>query len=131
MQQVLFTSAGGFTGSHLTEALVCASYGVRVFVHCSSQNTRNCLSIASPEVKGSLDIFSGDVWNSHGVQIAIKGYDIAFYFLTLTGGDQPMVSAKVYVRDYVRPYNGSPNKEVYKLMNQRFTISNKAVENVY
>ncbi|RLC11889.1 MAG: hypothetical protein DRI57_18365, partial [Deltaproteobacteria bacterium] len=60
MQKALITGAGGFIGSHLTEALVRKGYDVRAFIHYNSFNFWGWLDSCEPEIKNSLDVFAGD-----------------------------------------------------------------------
>jgi dTDP-glucose 4,6-dehydratase len=97
MQRALVTGAGGFIGSHLTEALVRQGFETRAFVHYNSRNSWGWLDTVSPEIKGSLDVFSGDIRDPHGVQVAMKGCAVVFHLAALIGIPYSYHSPDTYV----------------------------------
>lgn len=72
-QKVLVTGADGFIGSHLTEELIRQGFNVRAFVYYNSFNTWGWLDQSIPEIKQSLDVFTGDIRDPHGVKEAMNG----------------------------------------------------------
>lgn len=72
MKKVLVTGADGFIGSHLVEALVHLGYNVKAFVLYNSFNSWGWLDKLAPEVLKQVEIFSGDIRDPHGVQVAMK-----------------------------------------------------------
>jgi dTDP-glucose 4,6-dehydratase len=56
---VLVTGAGGFIGSHLTEALARAGAEVRAFVRYNSRRP-GWLEVADPDV-AEIEVFRGDL----------------------------------------------------------------------
>jgi len=72
-QHILVTGADGFIGSHLTEGLVRQGHKVRAFVLYNSFNSWGWLDHCSPDVKGKLEVFAGDIRDPHGVKEAMKG----------------------------------------------------------
>jgi len=77
--RVLVTGAGGFIGSHLTEALLEISGEVRAFVHYNSRNDWGFLEELSPAAKSSIQVISADLRDYHAVQQATKQVDIVFH----------------------------------------------------
>jgi NAD dependent epimerase/dehydratase len=78
-KRVLVTGAGGFIGSHLTEALLELSAEVRAFVHYNSRNDWGFLEELSPAAKSSLNVISADLRDFHAVKEATKKVDIVFH----------------------------------------------------
>ncbi len=79
----MVTGAGGFIGSHLTEELVTLGYEVKAFVHYNSQNSWGWLETLPKDIKGNIEIFSGDIRDSYGVKTAMKKCDAVFHLAAL------------------------------------------------
>lgn len=84
-KKVLITGSDGFIGSHLTEKLVQKGCDVRAFVFYNSFNSWGWLDHSQPDIKKSVDIFTGDIRDPHGVRQAMKGCDVVFHFAALIG----------------------------------------------
>jgi len=78
-KRVLVTGAGGFIGSHLTEALLELSGQIRAFVHYNSRNDWGFLEELSPAAKSSIEVISADLRDYHAVKQATKQVDIVFH----------------------------------------------------
>lgn len=78
-KQVLVTGAGGFIGSHLVERLVEQGALVRAFVRYNSRGDSGLLRMLPPEVRGKLQIISGDLRDGHAVQDAVAGCEYVFH----------------------------------------------------
>ena len=78
-KRVLVTGAGGFIGSHLTEALLDLSAEVRAFVHYNSRNEWGFLEELPSKAKSEIDVVSADLRDFHAVKQATKGMDIVFH----------------------------------------------------
>jgi NAD dependent epimerase/dehydratase len=74
-RRVLVTGAGGFIGSHLTEALVQAGASVRAFVRYTSRGDHGWLESSEPEIIREVEIFRGDLANPEAVAGAVAGRD--------------------------------------------------------
>jgi len=96
-QKILVTGADGFIGSHLVETLVKAGYSVRAFVLYNSFNSWGWLDTSDPIIKKSIDVFSGDIRDPHGVKEACKGCDIILHLAALIGIPYSYHSPDTYV----------------------------------
>lgn len=82
-KRVFVTGAGGFIGSHLTEALVRSGARVKAFVHYRGNGSWGWLD-ASP-LKSDMEVVAGDVSDRDCVTRAMKGADIVFHLAALIG----------------------------------------------
>lgn len=84
-KRVLVTGADGFIGSHLTEHLVEQGYDVRAFVFYNSFNSWGWLDHSPEKIKKSIEIFSGDIRDPHGVRTAMKECNAVLHLAALIG----------------------------------------------
>jgi dTDP-glucose 4,6-dehydratase len=82
---VLITGAGGFIGSHLTEAVVKKAARVKAMVHYNSRNDYGLIHELDQEVRQDLEIISSDIQDPAAVMTAMKGVDIVFHLAALIG----------------------------------------------
>ncbi|RJR32849.1 MAG: SDR family NAD(P)-dependent oxidoreductase [Desulfobacteraceae bacterium] len=82
-KRILVTGAGGFIGSHLTEALIRLGHQVRAFVFYHSYNSWGWLDYSEPSIKEQIDFFAGDVRDPNSVRKAIADMDIVFHLAAL------------------------------------------------
>jgi NAD dependent epimerase/dehydratase len=78
-RRVLVTGAGGFIGSHLTEALAQAGAEVRAFVRYTSRGSHGWLELVEPEVTQAIEIFRGDLVNPDAVAGAMRDREVVFH----------------------------------------------------
>ena len=78
---VLVTGAGGFIGSHLTEALVAAGAETRALVHYNALGTWGWLD-QSPR-KGDIEVVAGDLCDRDSVREAARGCAVVFHLAAL------------------------------------------------
>ncbi|MDH6525567.1 NAD-dependent 4,6-dehydratase LegB [Polynucleobacter sphagniphilus] len=97
MQKVLVTGADGFIGSHLVEALIRQGVSVRAFVLYNSFNSWGWLDKCAKDVKGSFEVFSGDIRDPHGVKEAMKGCDAVLHLAALIAIPYSYHSPDTYV----------------------------------
>lgn len=96
-KKILVTGADGFIGSHLTEELVRLGCDVRAFVYYNSFNSWGWLDHADKNIKGSLDVFAGDIRDPYGVKTASKGCDIVLHLASLIAIPYSYHSPDTYV----------------------------------
>ena len=84
-KNILITGAGGFIGSHLTEALVRSGRKVRALVHYNSTNSWGWLDSLPDEVKDNMEVLAGDVRDPNGMRVAVKGCEEVFHLAALIG----------------------------------------------
>ncbi len=96
-KKILVTGADGFIGSHLTEYLVRAGADVRAFVYYNSFNSWGWLDAVDHEIQSSLDVFSGDIRDPHGVHAAMKGCDVVMHLAALIAIPYSYHSPDTYV----------------------------------
>lgn len=83
VKKILVTGADGFIGSHLTEELVDKGYEVKGFVYYNSFNTWGWLDTLPSSTMEKIEVFQGDIRDSHGVKEAMKGCDAVFHLAAL------------------------------------------------
>ena len=82
-QSVLVTGAGGFIGSHLTEALVQAGAKTRALVHYNSSGREGWLE--NSDCRNNIEIVAGDIRETDSVISALKGIDVVFHLAAAVG----------------------------------------------
>lgn len=82
-QKILVTGADGFIGSHLVETLIEIGYDVRALVCYNSFGSWGWLDTLPADIKNSIDIVMGDVRDSYGVKIAMKGCEAVLHLAAL------------------------------------------------
>lgn len=97
-KKILVTGADSFIGSHLTEELVGRGYDVRAFV----LNSWGWLDSSLDEIKGSLDVFAGDIRDPHGVITAMEGCDAVLPLAALIGIPYSYYSPDTYIDTNVK-----------------------------
>ena len=96
-KKILVTGADGFIGSHLTEELLKSGCNVRVFVLYNSFNSWGWLDYTPKSLQDNLEIFSGDIRDSHGVQEAMKGCEVVIHLAALIAIPYSYHSPDTYV----------------------------------
>ena len=84
-KQVLVTGAGGFIGSHLTEALVKVGAKVRVFIRYNSRDGRGNLEDLEHGLLEQIEIVAGDLRDADVIERTVKGCDAVFHLGALVG----------------------------------------------
>ena len=81
--KVLVTGAGGFIGSHLTEAIVRTGADVVALVRYNSRNEWGNLENLDAEVLRSVKVVTGDVRDPQLVRTIVKGRTLVFHLAAL------------------------------------------------
>lgn len=98
-RQVLVTGAGGFIGSHLTEALVEAGATTRAFVRYNSQGRAGWLDESA--VRNDIEVFFGDIVDRDSVSRAMKDVEVVFHLAALIAIPYSYNAPASYVRTNV------------------------------
>jgi dTDP-glucose 4,6-dehydratase len=97
-KKVLVTGAGGFIGSHLTEALVVAGATTTAMVRYNSGSRIGNLAFVGREARDAVRIISGNIEDSDFVYQAIKGQEIVFHLAALIAIPYSYEAPRSYVR---------------------------------
>jgi NAD dependent epimerase/dehydratase len=81
--KVLITGAGGFIGSHLTEALVKRGAMVKALVHYNSRNDWGMIEALPADIKKELDVIPGDIRDFSLLKNILNGTSIVFHLASL------------------------------------------------
>lgn len=100
--RILVTGAGGFIGSHLTEALLRHGYRVRAFIRYTSEGRCGWLEHISAELRDRLEIVFGDVRDRRAVREACLGCRRIYHLAALIGIPYSYVAPDSYVEVNVR-----------------------------
>jgi dTDP-glucose 4,6-dehydratase len=84
-RRVAVTGAGGFIGSHLTEALVRAGANVSAVVRYNSRGDDGNLRHLDPEVRGNLRVHRIDLADVDATRQALAGAEVVFHLAAFVG----------------------------------------------
>jgi len=82
-KKILVTGAGGFIGSHLTEALVRMGAKVRVFLRYNSRGDYGLLDQLPRDIRNQVEVFSGDLKDPEALRGPIKASEVVFHLGSL------------------------------------------------
>lgn len=100
-KRVLITGAGGFIGSHLTEACIDLGATVTAMVHYNGAGSWGMLDQLSPERRGKVEVIAGDVQDSDFMRSAVRGKDVVLHLAALIAIPYSYVAPRSYVRTNV------------------------------
>lgn len=95
MKTALITGAGGFIGSHLTEALVAQGWQVKALVHYNSRNHWGWLD--GHQMGAALEVISGDIRDGDQVRQLATGCEVIFHLAALIAIPYSYHSPRSYV----------------------------------
>jgi len=101
-KKILITGAGGFIGSHLTEALAQKGFDVRAFVLYNPYNSWEWLDQSPLEINKNIEIIPGDIRDPYGVKKAMEGCDVVFHLAALIAIPYSYYSPDSYVDTNVK-----------------------------
>jgi dTDP-glucose 4,6-dehydratase len=101
-RRVLITGAGGFIGSHLTEAVVRAGYEAKAFVHYNSFSSWGWLDHCATDIRGKFQVVLGDVCDPHSVKEVMKGCDFVLHLAALIAIPYSYHSPTSYVNTNIK-----------------------------
>jgi dTDP-glucose 4,6-dehydratase len=96
-RRVLVTGAGGFIGSHLTEALARAGANVRAFVRYDSRGSAGWLDGIDAATRQGIEIARGDLRDASTVSAAVAGCEVVFHLGALVAIPWSFHSPDAYV----------------------------------
>ncbi|MBI3462918.1 MAG: GDP-mannose 4,6-dehydratase [Planctomycetes bacterium] len=84
-KRVLVTGAGGFIGSHLTEALIHAGARTRALVHYNARGDWGHLNSVDSDVRREMEVVVSDICDRSGIRRAVEGCEVVFHLAALIG----------------------------------------------
>lgn len=101
-KKVLVTGAGGFIGSHLTDALLSMGADVTAFVHYNARNDWGMLDREYNETTPHLNVIAGDVSDAQFVKKAVTDHDVVFHLAALIGIPYSYNAPESYVNTNIK-----------------------------
>jgi NAD dependent epimerase/dehydratase len=95
--KVLVTGAGGFIGSHLTEAVVRAGADVVALVRYNSRSEWGNLEYVDPEILRSVKVVAGDIRDPQFVRTIVRGRTLVFHLAALIAVPYSFFSPSSYI----------------------------------
>jgi len=92
----LVTGAGGFIGSHLSEALVSLGADVRALVHYNALGTWGWLG--GNDKAANIEVVAGDICDRDSVRLAMEGSEVVFHLAALIAIPYSYRAPASYVR---------------------------------
>ena len=95
--KILVTGAGGFIGSHLTEALVERGCNVRALVHYNSRGSWGLLDLLPKSIQREIEIVQGDVRDPFSSAKAASACGTIFHLAALIAIPYSYIAPAEYV----------------------------------
>jgi dTDP-glucose 4,6-dehydratase len=83
MARVLVTGAGGFIGSHLSEALVRRGHRVRALVRYNGRGHAGRLEDLPDEIRDDIEVTLGDITDPYAIRDIVRDTDVVFHLAAL------------------------------------------------
>jgi len=96
-RSVLVTGAGGFIGSHVTEAAVRAGADVRAMAHYNSRNDWGQIELLDADVRDAVEVVCGDVRDPFFCRRAVKGRQVVLHLAALIAIPYSYIAPADYV----------------------------------
>lgn len=96
-KKVLVTGSEGFIGSHLVERLIKEGAHVRAFILYNSFNNWGWIDTLPQDIKGSIEVFTGNISEAYNVKKAAEKMDIIFHLAALIAIPYSYYSPESYV----------------------------------
>ena len=100
-KRVLVTGAGGFIGSHLTEALVDCGCTVSALVHYDSRADLSNLDFLPQDKFARVKVLTGNIEDPFFANAMLEGIDVVFHLAALIAIPHSYVAPASYVRTNV------------------------------
>jgi NAD dependent epimerase/dehydratase len=101
-KKVFVTGAGGFIGSHLTEALVDIGCEVTAMIRYSSRSDWGNLEFLPERKKSVIEVVAGAIEDPHFIARQVNGKDVVFHLAALIGIPYSYIAPQSYVRTNVQ-----------------------------
>ena len=99
--RVLITGAGGFIGSHTTEAMVRAGHTVTAMTHYNGAGSAGWLDSLTPEFRESFETIAGDITDSEFMNQACRAADVVVNLAALIAIPYSYSAPRSYVNTNV------------------------------
>jgi NAD dependent epimerase/dehydratase len=101
-KKVFVSGAGGFIGSHLTEALLDRGAHVTALIHYNSRNSYGWLDGLSGLSGKNISFALGDIRDTITMRRLIKGQEVVFHLAALIGIPYSYMAPEAYVANNIK-----------------------------
>lgn len=101
-KKVFITGAGGFIGSHLTEALLQRGAQITALVHYNSRDSHGWLDELSGQNHAALHVVLGDVRDGSTMRKLVADQEIIFHLAALIGIPYSYMAPAAYVETNIK-----------------------------